>query len=126
MNYQFITHANAQEVATTAATAPAEQFQFTSLVPLILIFGVFYLLIIRPQSKKMKEQQELLKGLKINDKIITNAGIVGVVKDIDDKENMLEVEIANGVVVKMLRSYVVDLLNKKDLATKNDKKSSKK
>lgn len=107
MKYEFITQANAQEVAATD-----QQSSFMSFVPLILIFVVFYFLIIRPQSKKIKEHQALVNALKIGDKVITNSGIVGVVKEIDEKENLISVEIASGVVVKFLRAYITDLVNK--------------
>ena len=118
MKYQLFTQANAQEVS--AAAAP-NQFSFTSFVPLILIFTVFYFLIIRPQSKKMKEHQATINALKIGDKVITSGGIIGVVKDIDDKENTLEIEISEKVSVKILRSYVVDLVKKEEVLKKNKK-----
>ncbi len=118
MKYELFTQANAQEVA--AAAAP-EGFSFTSFVPLILIFTVFYFLIIRPQSKKMKEHQATINALKIGDKIITSGGIIGVVKDIDDKENTLEIEISDRVNVKILRSYVANLVNKEEVLKKNKK-----
>ena len=117
MKYEFISQANAQE----AAPAPAAgEFSFTSFVPLILIFAVFYFLIIRPQSKKMKEQQALVNALKIGDKVITNSGIFGTVREILEKENALEIEVASGVTIKILRNFVVDLVKKDE-----DKKSKK-
>ena len=119
MKYELFTQANAQEVAAPAA-APNE-FSLTSFVPLILIFVVFYFLIIRPQSKKMKEHQATLSALKIGDKVITNGGIIGVVKDIDDKENILEIEISEKVSVKILRSYVADLVKIDEVVKKNKK-----
>lgn len=118
MTYSLITIANAQEVAPAAA--PGE-FSITSFVPLILIFVVFYFLIIRPQSKKMKEHQATLNALKIGDKVITSGGIIGVVREIDDKENILEVEIADKTNVRILRNYVADLV-KKEVTTKKNKK----
>ena len=118
MKYELFTQANAQEVV--AAAAP-EGFSFTSFVPLILIFTVFYFLIIRPQSKKMKDHQAIINALKIGDKIITSGGIIGVVKDIDDKTNTLEIEISEKVTIKILRSYVVDLVNKEEVLKKNKK-----
>jgi preprotein translocase subunit YajC len=98
-------------------------------VPLILIFGVFYLLIIRPQNKKSKEHQEMVNNLKIGTKVITSSGIIGVVKEIDNKENQVEVEISQGVIVKMLRNSVSQLAeNKIDNKAENkaDKKVEKK
>ncbi len=115
MKYELFTQANAQETAPEAAK---NEFSIASFVPLILIFVVFYFLIIRPQSKRQKEHQEMINNLKIGDKVITSGGIVGVVKDIDDKENLISVEIASGVTIKILRAFVTDLANKKEEKTK--------
>lgn len=112
----LINNAIAQEVA---AAAPKDEFSIVSFIPLILIFTVFYFLIIRPQSKKFKEHQALVNNLKIGDKVITNGGIIGVVREINDKENLLEVEISSGVNIKILRGYVADLVKKEE---KTDKK----
>ena len=112
----------------TPAKAPS-QITLGRFVPLILIFGVFYLLIIRPQNKKLKEHQEMVNNLKIGTKVITSSGIIGVVKEIDNKENQVEVEISQGVIVKMLRNSVSQLVeNKIDNKAENkaDKKVEKK
>lgn len=119
MKYELFTQANAQEALAPAANP--NEFSLTSFVPLILIFVVFYFLIIRPQSKKMKDHQATINALKIGDKVITNGGIIGVVKDIDDKENILEIEISERVNVKILRSYVADLIKKEEIVKKNKK-----
>lgn len=111
MKYTLFTQANAQEAAPAAAS---NEMSFTSFVPLILIFAVFYFLIIRPQSKKMKEHQAALNALKINDKVITNGGIVGVISKIDEKENILEIEIADDVKVKVLRNYIASTVQKEE------------
>jgi len=116
MKYELITQANAQE---TSASTTANEFSFASFVPLILIFIVFYFLIIRPQNKKMKDHQAMLAGLKIGDKVITSGGIIGVVKEIDDKENTLEIEISQDVSVKVLRAFVTDLAKKEENEKKN-------
>ncbi len=99
--------AQTSEAFTTAAQPG---FSFSSFVPLILIFAVFYFLIVRPQTKKMKEHQALIDNLKIGSKVITNGGIIGVVKDVHKKENQVEVEISAGVNVRILKNYVADLV----------------
>ncbi len=107
----LISEVRAQEAE---AVDPAKaEFSFTSFIPLILIFAVFYFLIIRPQSKKLKEHKAMVDALKRGDKVITSGGILGVVKDIDAKEDLVEVEISSGVSIKILRSHVADLMNKK-------------
>ncbi len=86
------------------------------LVPFALMFGVIYFLMIRPQQKKMKEQQALLGGLKHGDEILTNSGILGKVTGITEK--VVTVEVADNVRVKMLKSQVNQVIkdNIKDLA----------
>ena len=81
------------------------------LLPLILIFVVFYFLLIRPQQKKAKQHQILLESIKRGDQILTSGGIVGKVIKADKDE--LTVEISDKVNVKIFRSTVSDVLNKK-------------
>ena len=120
----FIGDAFAQ-VSEVAATPAAPENSFTSFIPLVLIFAIFYFLIVRPQSKKMKEHQALINNLKIGNKVITSGGIVGVVKDLFPQDNQVEVEIAEGVRVKILKNYVSDLVNSEAKAVKKDKKDKK-
>ena len=72
--------------------------------PLILIFVVFYLLLIRPQQKKQKAVQEMISNLKKGDKVITNGGMYGTVVDL--KEKIVTLNIGDNVKVKFLRSAV--------------------
>jgi preprotein translocase subunit YajC len=107
-----------------AQTAEATQSQFSpaSFVPLILIFAVFYFLIIRPQTKKMKEHDNLIKNLKVGEKVITNSGIIGFIRKIHDKENQIELEIAENVVITILRTHI----NEVEKSANSEKKSSAK
>ena len=73
------------------------------LIPLILIFIIFYFFLIRPQQKKVKEHKVMVEGLKRGDKVITSGGIVGRVERIIDNEKV-EVEIADNVKVEVYRS----------------------
>jgi len=117
----FISDSFAQ--AAENATAAAPDFSFTSFVPLILIFAVFYFLIVRPQTKKMKDHQAMVNNLKVGNKVVTNGGIIGVVKDVNEKENQVEIEIADGVNIKILKNFVTDLVDEKKIEEK--KKTSK-
>jgi preprotein translocase subunit YajC len=110
----FISQAFAQE----AAAAAPQSFSFVSFVPLIAIFAIFYFLIIRPQSKKMKDHQELVNNLKTGNKVVTNGGIIGVVKEVLVKENQVEIEIAEGVRVKIMKNYVSDFVQEENKKTK--------
>ena len=79
-----------------------------AFLPLILIFGVFYILLIRPQQKKVKQHRELLNNLKKGDKIITSGGIIGSISKVNDNKELL-VEITEGVVIKIAPGMVADL-----------------
>ena len=79
-----------------------------AFLPLILIFGVFYILLIRPQQKKVKLHREMLNNLKRGEKIITSGGIIGVISKVNDNKELL-VEIANGVEIKIAPGMVADL-----------------
>jgi preprotein translocase subunit YajC len=72
------------------------------ILPIILIFGVFYFLLIRPQKKKMKEQQEMVNNLKKGDKVLNGGGIYGRITSLKGKQ--AEVEIATGTRVTINKS----------------------
>jgi preprotein translocase subunit YajC len=99
----FITPAYAQ-----AAGAPGATDFIGMILPLVLIMGVFYFLLIRPQQRKMKEHQEMLKKVVRGDTVITSGGLIGkVVKVIDDNE--LQVDVGDNVKVRMLRSGIAEV-----------------
>jgi len=98
----FITPAFAQ-----GAGAPSTDM-LVSLLPFVLIFVIMYFLILRPQQKKVKQHQELVKGVRRGDTVITSGGLVGkVTKVIDDDK--IEIEIADGVRAVQIRSMVSDV-----------------
>jgi preprotein translocase subunit YajC len=99
----LISPAYAQDMAGIAATAG----QF---LPIVLIFAVFYFLLIRPQQKQAKELKAKLGGLKRNDRVLTGGGIIGVVQRTTEGSNEIEVEIATGVKVKVLRETITAVL----------------
>lgn len=85
----------------------------TLLVPWILIFGIFYFLVIRPQQKRQKLQQSerelMLKALKAGDKIITTGGIYGQIVKVKEKDDTVELRIAQSVSIEVLRSSIAGL-----------------
>jgi len=86
-------------------------FDFVTLLPFLLIFVIMYFLIIRPQRQQMKQREEMLKAIRRGDAVVTGGGVIGkVTKVIDDHE--LEVQIAEGVKVKVQRSLVADVRSK--------------
>ncbi len=94
------------------AAEQAPQSSIASFVPLILIFIIFYFFIIRPQTKKQKEQQLLINSLKKGDKVIIAGGIVGKISKISEDE-MVEVEIAKSVQIQALKSTITSLSQEK-------------
>jgi preprotein translocase subunit YajC len=81
---------------------------FLQLVPFILIFVIMWFLIIRPQQRRVKAHQEMVKNLRRGDTVVTSGGISGKIsKVIDDAE--IEVEIAEGVRVRVVRSMIADV-----------------
>lgn len=106
----FISQAWADAAATTAKAAEpaaAGGSAWASMLPLLLIFVLFYLLVIRPQSKRIKEHQEMLGALKPGDKVVTGGGLYATVVKIDG--NDVVVEIASGVQVKAQKHTVTSL-----------------
>ena len=83
-----------------------------SLIPLILIFGIMYFLLIRPQQKKLKEHQMMVAALRRGDQVITQGGIMGKVVKVKDDVAEVEVEIASGVTVRVIRSTIATVMNK--------------
>ena len=82
--------------------------QMGAFLPLILIFGVFYILLIRPQQKKVKRHREMLNNLRRGDKIITSGGIIGNINKVSENRE-LQVEISDGVEIKIAPGMVADL-----------------
>ena len=82
--------------------------QMGAFLPLILIFGVFYILLIRPQQKKAKQHREMLNNLRRGDKIITSGGIIGSINKVSENRE-LQVEISEGVEIKIAPGMVADL-----------------
>lgn len=121
----FVSEALADNVAQANEIASQGGFSPASFVPLILIFVIFYFLIIRPQTKKIKEHEQMVNNLKIGNKVITSGGIVGIVRGIDNKSNHIEIEITDNVVINVVKSFVSEVEKPKEL-TQESKKSSKK
>tara|TARA_B100000579_G_C22492193_1_gene692922 strand:+ start:347 stop:697 length:351 start_codon:yes stop_codon:yes gene_type:complete len=89
-----------------------------AFLPLILIFGVFYILLIRPQQKKVRQHREMLNNLKRGDKIITSGGIIGLINKVSDNRELI-VEIAENVEIKVAPGMVTDLYTLPEKVKKN-------
>ena len=99
----LITPAYAQAAAGGDANS-----MLMSLLPFALIFVIMYFLILRPQQKKMRDHQDLVKNIRRGDTVVTSGGLVGkVTKVVDDDQ--VEIEIADGVRVRQLRQMISDV-----------------
>ena len=104
----LITPAYAQAAAGGDANS-----MLMSLLPFALIFVIMYFLILRPQQKKVKDHQELVKNLRRGDTVVTSGGLVGkVTKVVDDEQ--IEVEIADGVRIRQMRQMITGVRAKSE------------
>lgn len=131
----FISRANAADTSTASQatggavavpTVPSgemagEPSVLMSVLPLLLIFVVFYFLLIRPQQKRLRDHNTLVKSLKRGDKVVTAGGVIGTIHKID--EDVLVVEIAPEVRIRVIRETISHLVSKTPVA--NDNKSEK-
>ncbi len=101
----LIASANAQSSA-----GAAQQNPIMSFAPFIIIFLIFYFMMIKPQKKKLEQEQAMLKALAKGDEIFTKSGILGTVTGITEKIITLEVE--GGARLKILRSHIGGLASK--------------
>jgi preprotein translocase subunit YajC len=92
------------------------------LVPMLLIFGVMYLLVIRPQSKRQKETQKMLSELKKGDEVVTTGGLIGRISGI--KDNEITLLVSEGVRVRIQRSAVTGRLKSSSEPTKSEAQAS--
>ena len=107
----FVTPAYAQDASAAVGGLEA----FGQFVPLILIFVIMYFLLIRPQQKKVKEHRAMVEALRRGDQVLTGGGIVGKVSKVHD-DGMIEVEIADGVRVRVMKSTIVQVMSKTEPA----------
>ena len=99
-------------ISTAYAQSAGPSMIVSQLLPFVLIFGVFYLLLIRPQQKRAKQHKEMVSKLSRGDRVIISSGITGIVSKAVLEKETIEVEIATGVYVNLLRANVTTLLDK--------------
>ncbi len=100
----FITPAWAQAAAGGTAST------LTTILPLVLIFVVFYFLLIRPQTKRAKEHREMVGKLASGDEVVTNGGILGRISDVS--ESFVTLEVAAGVAIRVQKVQIAQLMPK--------------
>lgn len=109
----FVSAAHAQ---TAGAPMGAAGSSIASFLPLVLIFGIMYMLIIRPQQKKMKDLKAMVEAVRRGDQVLTGGGIIGKVTKVGE-DNVLEVEIAEGVKVKIAKHTITSVMSKTEPAS---------
>jgi preprotein translocase subunit YajC len=104
-------------LAAAAAPSSGTSF-FIQTIPLVLVFVIFYLLMIRPQQKRMKEHQAQIMAVKKNDRVVTGGGLIGKVTRVTDTE--VEVELAQGIRVMAVKSTLTQVVDPKSAKPAND------
>ena len=113
-------------ISTAFAQSAGPSMIASQLLPFVLIFGVFYLMLIRPQQKRAKQHKEMVSKLSRGDKVIISSGITGIVSKAIAEKDTIEVEIATGVYVNLLRANVTTLLDDNSTITLPQKAPAKK
>ena len=114
----FVTAALAQSTGAPAAAGGGINDLLIQFAPILLLVVIFYLLIFRPQQKRAKAQQAMLSSISRGDTVVTSGGIVGKVTKAVDGED-LEVEIAQGTRVKLVRGMITDVRSKSNPVNDN-------
>ena len=113
-------------ISTAFAQSAGPSMIASQLLPFVLIFGVFYLLLIRPQQKRAKQHKEMVSKLSRGDKVIISSGITGIVSKAVAEKDTIEVEIATGVYVNLLRANVTTVLDNNSTISLPQKAPAKK
>jgi preprotein translocase subunit YajC len=103
----FFSTANAAD--TTQASNP-----IIGMLPIVVIFVIFYFLIIRPQSKKIKTEQKMRESLQIGNKVVTLSGIFGIISEIDNEKGVVSLNISKGVDIVILKASISEVLKEKE------------
>lgn len=88
---------------------------FAQFIPLILIFAIMYFLLIRPQQKKVKAHKAMVEALRRGDQVVTQGGLIGKVSKVKDDDE-IEVELAQDVKVRVVKSTIAQVVSKTEPA----------
>ena len=112
---------------STTETTGTDHNMIMQFLPFIAIFVIMYFLVIRPQKNKTKQQQEMISKLKKGDQVLTSSGIFGKIYKISEAPE-IELEVAEGVRMKMLKSLIVDTIASSSAVAENviERKETKK
>src|SRR5690349_14653057 len=116
-----------QSQEAAPVVAELSQSGWMSMIPMVLIFAVFYFLLIRPQEKRRRQKETLVSGVKKGEEVLTSSRIFGIVTKINDSDNTVDLEIAKDTQIKVLKSAIADITsrakeeNNKKIKNKKDK-----
>ncbi|MCX7698897.1 MAG: preprotein translocase subunit YajC [Candidatus Goldbacteria bacterium] len=102
----------AENVPTSTPPVADGPSMLQAFLPLIIIFVLFYFMFIIPNKKEQKKHQEMLKSLKVGDKIITSGGIIGIIDKINDTEDIIRIKSGENTLINIKRNYIVTKLEK--------------
>ena len=105
-------------LAAAAAPSAASGLFTSGIVPMVLVFVIFYFLMIRPQQKRMKEHQAQIMAVKKGDRVVTGGGLIGKVTKVGDDE--VEIELAQGIRVQAVKSTLTQVVDPKSAKPAND------
>ncbi len=120
----FFSSAMAQTAAAPASGGGLQDILSGPLPMLAVMLVLGYMLLIRPQQKRMKEHQAMIGGLKRGDTVVLSSGVIGKVSKVDDAE--LGIDIATGVTIKVVKSMVSEVRSRNLPAAANDAKTDPK
>lgn len=100
-------------------------FDLMGIMPLMIMFVIFYFLLIRPQQNKLKAHQEMIRNIRRGDKVVTNGGLIGIVSKVTNDQELL-IEISEGVKVRVVSSMIADVPAKPEPANTDKPSPTKK
>lgn len=109
---------------TASGQGAQDPFTFITFMPLVIIFVIFYVLLIRPQQKRVKEHKSMIDSLDRGDKVVTAGGIIGTIARVEADDTFI-VEIAPDIKVKVLKSMISDVMNRTSNPGNDNKKEEK-
>ena len=100
--------------ANAADTTPQTSNPIVGMLPIVVIFVIFYFLIIRPQSKKIKTEKKMRESLQIGNKVVTISGIFGSISEIDNEKGVVSLNVSKGVDIVILKASISEVLKEKE------------
>ncbi len=107
----FVTPAFAQAAGGAGAAGG-----LISFVPILLIFGIMYVLMIRPQQKKVRDHKAMIEAVRRGDQVVTGGGLIGKVTKVDETKGEVEVELGPNIKVRAVRSTLTQVMNRTEPA----------